>query len=130
MMDTYGIARNLALTGAIGYPKVSELGSIYNKDVSAMLKLVSSLPPGMDGLIRAERDRFAVMKKALGGIAECGVGLPKLYASITELSAGQALIKDLVTTRRDRQHDWNVVPPPPAPIRVDMTINFVSKPPD
>jgi hypothetical protein len=71
-MDTYAIGKNLALTGALGYPKVSELDSIFNnQDVSAMLKLTSALPPGMDKLIRAERDRFAAMK-AVGGVTGLG----------------------------------------------------------
>jgi hypothetical protein len=88
MIDTYGIAKNLAPTGALGYS---------NKDVSAMLKLVSQLSPEMDELIRADRDRFAIMKKALGGITGCGAlahvpsvldTLPKdLYPLIAPISS-------------------------------------------
>jgi len=96
MIDTYEIAKNIALTGALGYPQMSELGSIYNKDVAAMLKLVSPLSPAMDEIIRAERDRLAVMK-AFGKIAGCGPlahvpnvfdTLPKdLYPSIAPISS-------------------------------------------
>lgn len=50
MLDTYVIAKNFA-------------GSIFNKDVSAMLKLASPLSSAMDELIRAEHRRFADMPK-------------------------------------------------------------------
>jgi hypothetical protein len=119
MIDTYEIAKNLALTGALGYS---------NKDASAMLKLVSQLPPRMDELIRAERGRFAAMPKALGGITGCG-------ALFRVPSVLDKMPKDLFPSHvaatnyaRDRQHDWNVVPPPPAPIKVDVTINLKSRP--
>jgi hypothetical protein len=84
MTDTYAIAKNLALTGALGYS---------NKDVSAMLKLTSQLRPGMDELIRAERGRFAAMPKAIGGIT---AGFPKdLYTSITGPWMNHAAITEL-----------------------------------
>jgi hypothetical protein len=138
MIDTYGIAKNLALTGALGYPKLTEVGSIFNKDVSAMLKLISPLSAGMDEMIRADRDRFAAMK-AVGGVTGCGRlahipsvldTLPKdLSPSIATNYLGMSLIKELRDVCCDRQHDWYVVPPPPEPIRLEVTINLKSRPP-
>jgi hypothetical protein len=78
----------------------------------------------MEERIRAERDRFAVMTKALGGITVFG-DLPRVPSVFYNIP--KDLIPSLATATkfaRDRSRDWNVVPPPPGPIKVVETINL------
>jgi hypothetical protein len=83
---------------------------------------IPSIFSGADALTRS------TIISEIGGITGCG-------ALFRVPSVLDKMPKDLFPSHvaatnyaRDRQHDWNVVPPPPAPIKVDVTINLKSRP--